>query len=82
MTLTEDTRLDELLDEHPDAAEYLSWRGVDLEGGWALDETLGALCDQWELEWDELEAELEEWLREEEAITLVEWNERLVGGEE
>lgn len=82
MMLTEDTRLDQLIEEHPGAVDYLTWRGIELEGAWGLDETLGALCEQWEIEWDELEGELDEWLREEEEVRLVEWNERIEGGEE
>jgi hypothetical protein len=82
MSWSEETRLTELLETQPELEAWLEWRGVDVSGGWELEETLGELCEQWDLEWEELTDELTEWLTEEEPVRMVEWNEPLQSGEE
>jgi len=82
MTFSEETPLAALLETHPDLSAYLEWRGVDVEDDWELSETLGAVCEQWDLDWEELLEELSVWLREEDEPRLVEWNEPLESGEE
>ena len=74
-----------LLEAAPDAQSWLSWRGLDELEEWDLEETLGELCAQWELDWEELAEELLGWLLHEdgdERAASVEWDEALSGGEE
>ena len=83
MTLTREMPLGVLQDEHPDVRAFLSWRGLEADADWLQDETLGELCERWELDWAELKAELTEWLREEAPRRQqVAWNEPLYAGEE
>ena len=65
---------------HDGFSEFLRWQGVDAPP-LDPDETLEELCETWDMEWEDFEGELSQWLKEEtEERPLPEWNEPM--GEE
>ncbi len=80
MVISRQTSVQDLLALHEGFAEFLAWQASD-----ALpldpDETLGELCETWDMDWEDFEEELATWLEESEERTLPEWHEDLSGEE-
>ena len=81
---TDALTLADLLADAPAVQDYLDWRGLEVDDAWDQDEPLSALCERWDIEWEELHEELLAWLEhtDESERELPEWHERLDGGEE
>lgn len=63
MNITSRTRVSELLSNHPEAREILSWYDVDMDDA-DLRMDLGLLCACYELDFEDIQAELETYLSE------------------
>ncbi len=66
---------------HTGFGEFIAWHGMDARA-MSPDETLEALCEAWNMEWEDFADELSSWLEEEtEERPAVVWSEAQVSEE-